>query len=185
MRCVTLIQRSCSNHPGSVSTTSTAQVSRSRPGPPAVGVWPGRKHHEKAGAPSSRIPVELSGFRELHAPFLRERRTRGFVQRCVAGIRGPLRSLQRVGYATVGIEIRGIPPFAKKREGWGTRGFVALSAEDRKCPVSYPAGRQRRWTTERKHRIGRDRAQQRGSCGNRAHLRYLSALELRYRRKSG
>jgi hypothetical protein len=25
----------------------------------------------------------------------------------------PLRSLQRVGYATVGIEIRGIPPFAK------------------------------------------------------------------------
>ena len=29
----------------------------------------------------------------------------------------PLRSLQRMGYATVGIEIRGIPPFAKKREG--------------------------------------------------------------------
>jgi hypothetical protein len=25
----------------------------------------------------------------------------------------PLRSLQRVGYATAGIEIRGIPPFAK------------------------------------------------------------------------
>jgi hypothetical protein len=25
----------------------------------------------------------------------------------------PLRSLQRVGYANVGIEIRGIPPFAK------------------------------------------------------------------------
>jgi hypothetical protein len=63
----------------------------------------------------------------------------------------PLRSWQRVGYATVCIEIRGIPPFAKKeREGWGTRGFVALSAEDKKCPVSYPAGRQRRWTTLRK-----------------------------------
>ena len=29
----------------------------------------------------------------------------------------PLRLLQRVGYATAGIEIRGIPPFAKKREG--------------------------------------------------------------------
>ena len=29
----------------------------------------------------------------------------------------PLRCLQRVGYATVGIEIRGIPPFAKKHEG--------------------------------------------------------------------
>jgi hypothetical protein len=27
------------------------------------------------------------------------------------------------------------------------RGFVALSAQDKKCPVSYPAGRQRRWTT--------------------------------------
>jgi hypothetical protein len=23
--------------------------------------------------------------------------------------------------------------------GWGTRGFVALSEEDKKCPVSYPA----------------------------------------------
>jgi hypothetical protein len=27
------------------------------------------------------------------------------------------------------------PTLRKKREGWGTRGFVALSAEDRKCPV--------------------------------------------------
>jgi hypothetical protein len=81
-----------------------------------LGVWPGRKHHEKADGPSPRIPVELTGFRELHAPFLRERRTRGLVQRCVAGIRGPLRSLQRVGYATVSIEIRGFPPFAKNAE---------------------------------------------------------------------
>jgi hypothetical protein len=76
----------------------------------AVGVWHGWKRHKKTGAPSPRIPVELTGFRELHAPFLIERRTRGLVQRCVAGIRGPLRSLQRVGYATVGIEIRGNPP---------------------------------------------------------------------------
>ena len=30
------------------------------------------------------------------------------------------------------------------------REFVAVSAEDKKCPVSYPAGRQRRWTTMRK-----------------------------------
>jgi hypothetical protein len=29
------------------------------------------------------------------------------------------------------------------------RGFVALSAQDKKCPVSYPAGRQRRWATLR------------------------------------
>ncbi len=65
---------------------------------------------------------------------------------------GPLRSSQGVGYATVGIEIRGIPPFAKaaKDGAPGTRGFVALSAADKKCPVLYPAGRQRRWTTLRK-----------------------------------
>ena len=54
----------------------------------------------------------------------------------------------RVGYATVGIEIRGISPFAKEREGWDTGRLVALSAEDKKWPVSYPAGRQRRWMTE-------------------------------------
>jgi hypothetical protein len=38
----------------------------------------------------------------------------------------PLRSLQRVGYATVGIEIRGIPPFAKSAKD-GAPGAVALS----------------------------------------------------------
>jgi len=39
-----------------------------------------------------------------------------------------------------------IPPFAKNAKDGapGTRGFVALLAEDKKCPVSYPAGRQRR-----------------------------------------
>ena len=41
------------------------------------------------------------------------------------------------------------PTLRKKREGWGTRGFVALPAEDKKCPVS-PADRQLRWTTLRK-----------------------------------
>jgi len=58
----------------------------------------------------------------------------------------PLRSSQRVGYATVGIEVRGIPPFAKSAKDGapGTRRFVALSAENKKCPVSYLAGRQRR-----------------------------------------
>ena len=38
----------------------------------------------------------------------------------------PLRSWQRVGYATVGIEIGGIPPFAKSAKGGAPRGFVAL-----------------------------------------------------------
>jgi hypothetical protein len=76
-------------------------------GQAAVGVWHGRKHHEKAGGPSFALFAKGG---------IRDRR----------------------------IEIRGIPPFAKKREGWGTRRFVALSAEDKKCLVSYPAGRQRR-----------------------------------------
>jgi hypothetical protein len=31
-----------------------------------------------------------------------------------------------VGYATVGIEIRAYPTLRKKREGWGTLGFVAF-----------------------------------------------------------
>jgi hypothetical protein len=30
------------------------------------------------------------------------------------------------------------PTLRKKREGWGTRGLVALSAEDRKCPFHIP-----------------------------------------------
>jgi len=32
--------------------------------------------------------VELIGFTELYAPFLKERRTRGFIQRSVQEIRG-------------------------------------------------------------------------------------------------
>ena len=44
-----------------------------------------------------------------------------------------MRSLQRVGYATVGIEIRGIPPFAKNAKD-GAPGDLLH------CPVSYPAG---------------------------------------------
>jgi hypothetical protein len=39
-------------------------------------------------APYPRFPVEVNGFRELHAPFLKERRTRGLVQGCVQEIRG-------------------------------------------------------------------------------------------------
>jgi hypothetical protein len=35
--------------------------------------------------------------------------------------------MQRVGYATVGIEIRGLPPLPEEhRQGWGTRRVVAL-----------------------------------------------------------
>jgi hypothetical protein len=36
-----------------------------------------------------RFPVELSGFAELHAPFLKERRTHGLVRRSIQKIRGP------------------------------------------------------------------------------------------------
>ena len=36
-------------------------------------------------APDPGFAVELGGFSKLYAPFLTERRTRGLVQRCVAG----------------------------------------------------------------------------------------------------
>src|SRR5258708_19149790 len=43
---------------------------------------------DNAGCPTSPISCEVSWFRELHAPFLKERRTRGLVHRCVQEIRG-------------------------------------------------------------------------------------------------
>jgi hypothetical protein len=46
---------------------------------------PGRTADPSAALP--RIPVEICGVDALHAPFLTERRTRGPVQCCVAGIR--------------------------------------------------------------------------------------------------
>ena len=49
------------------------------------------------GAPYPRFPVEFRGFRELHAPFLNERRTRGRVQCSVQEIRGISRFLRDVG----------------------------------------------------------------------------------------
>jgi hypothetical protein len=44
--------------------------------------------HQSPGAPHPRFPVEFRGFPELHAPFLKERRTRGPFQSCVQEIRG-------------------------------------------------------------------------------------------------
>jgi hypothetical protein len=57
-----------------------------------------------------------------------------------------LRFLQRVGYATVGIEICGIPPFAKsaKDGALGTRGFVALPAEEDQAFLSIALRRDER-----------------------------------------
>jgi len=47
----------------------------------------------------------------------------------------PLRSLQRVGYATVGIEIRGIPPFAKSAKD-GAPGTRLTSGRDA-IPIAF------------------------------------------------
>jgi hypothetical protein len=44
--------------------------------------------NESPGAPHPRFPVEFCGFPELHAPLLKERRTRGPVPSCVQEIRG-------------------------------------------------------------------------------------------------
>jgi HlyD family secretion protein len=65
-------------------------------GQAAVGFGHGRKHHEKAGAPSFALFAKGG---------IRDRR----------------------------IEIRGIPPFAKKREGWGTRGSLAGENSRERC----------------------------------------------------
>src|SRR6202034_4793424 len=54
------------------------------------------------GAPYPRFPVELIGFRELHAPFLKERRTSGLVRCCVQEIRGISLVFREMWGATVG-----------------------------------------------------------------------------------
>jgi hypothetical protein len=62
----------------------------------------------------------LPADRLLPSPFKSRLRPRH-----VSRVPHPLRSLQRVGYATVGIEIRGIPPFAKSAKDGapGTRPY--------------------------------------------------------------
>jgi hypothetical protein len=44
-----------------------------------------------------RFPVEFRGFPELHAPLLKERRTRGPLQSCVPGNSGYLPAFGRCG----------------------------------------------------------------------------------------
>jgi hypothetical protein len=46
----------------------------------------------------------------------------------------PLRSLQRVGYATVGIEIRGIPPFAKSAKDGAPGDLLRFLPRTRNAP---------------------------------------------------
>jgi hypothetical protein len=50
----------------------------------------------------------------------------------------PLRSLQRVGYATVGIEIRGIPPFAKNAKDGAPRDLLQVLPRTRNAPFHTP-----------------------------------------------
>ncbi len=54
------------------------------------------------GAPYPRFPVELSGFRELQTPFLKERRTRSPCERRVQEIRGISLVFREMWRATVG-----------------------------------------------------------------------------------
>jgi hypothetical protein len=50
----------------------------------------------------------------------------------------PLRSLQRVGYATVGIEIRGVPPFAKGAKDGAPGDLLHLLPRARTAPFHIP-----------------------------------------------
>jgi hypothetical protein len=45
-----------------------------------------------------------------------------------------LRSLQRVGYATVGIEVRSIPPFAKSAKDGAPRDLLRFLPRTRNAP---------------------------------------------------
>ena len=50
----------------------------------------------------------------------------------------PLRFLQRVGYATVGIEIRGIPPFAKNAKDGAPGDLLHFRPRTRNAPFHAP-----------------------------------------------
>jgi hypothetical protein len=50
----------------------------------------------------------------------------------------PLRSLQGVGYATVGIEIRGIPPFAKNAKDGPPGDLLRSLPRTRNAPFPTP-----------------------------------------------
>jgi hypothetical protein len=89
------------------------------------------------GAPHPRFPVEVSGFPTLHAPFLKERRTRSPVQGCVQEIRG-ISLVFREMWDTTAFDLRPVEPnehfslrfvvshiSQKTSEMWGTLSFVA------------------------------------------------------------
>src|ERR1700689_1385960 len=44
------------------------------------------------------------------------------------------------------------PTLRKKREGWGTRRFVAVSKTSMRAPFHAPAGRRSRWSTDKKQK---------------------------------
>jgi hypothetical protein len=82
-----------------LTNKSNHEISLSAPTPPYIGSHRGIKlsrparswalsPNPKPGAPHPRFPVEFRGFPALHAPLLKERRTRGPVQSCVQEIRG-------------------------------------------------------------------------------------------------
>jgi hypothetical protein len=84
------------------------------------------------------FPVRLGGGNELHAAFLIESRTRAHGWGRAVGNPGPLRSLQRVGYATVGIEIRGIPPFAKNAKDGAPGDLLRFLPSTKNAPFHVP-----------------------------------------------
>jgi hypothetical protein len=95
------------------------------------------------------FPVRLGGVNQPHAAFLEESRTRchGWGPRSRKS--GVLCALCK-GWDTR----RSVSRFVVSHPSQTTRrmghpGICCTSAVDRKCPVSYPVGRQRRWMTEK------------------------------------
>src|ERR1700736_6347189 len=78
-----------------------------------------RPHNKATGAPYPRFPVKLNGFHALHAPFLKERRTRGLVQGCVQEIRG-ISLVFREMWDTTAFNLRTFEPKRTSRQSPGS-----------------------------------------------------------------
>jgi hypothetical protein len=114
----------------------------------AVGVWHGGKHHEKAGAPSfasfAKGGIRDSRYRDSWYPTLRKKREGPRISYCAAPAMAACAAFYKES------RMRFVDPkLHRKSEGMGHPG-ICCAAGDKKCPVSYPAGRLRRWTTLRK-----------------------------------
>jgi hypothetical protein len=85
------------------------------------------------------FPVRLGGVNELHAAFLIESRTRCHGWGCAVGNPGSLNPFFgfKGGIRKCVYRDLWYPTLRKQREGWGTRRFVALYAQEHRAPFAH------------------------------------------------